>query len=140
MYKQTFKNENCELYKKLLINIRSCYTISQIEMVLQVFTNRSHDEKSTKPISQTLMQHIQRIQRSVQIKEQKVDRFWKFHYSRCSFSVLLGWANAIKVWANAIKIPDQHKCQKKEILILSFWYMCYKSLGFNPSYSSYSNK
>ena len=22
MYKQTFKNENCELYKKLLINIR----------------------------------------------------------------------------------------------------------------------
>ena len=30
------------------------------------------------------------------------------NYSRCSFSVLLGWANAIKVRANAIKIPDQH--------------------------------
>ena len=29
--------------------------------------------------------------------------------SRCSFSVLSGWANAIKVWANAIKIPDHHK-------------------------------
>ena len=29
--------------------------------------------------------------------------------SLCNFSVLLRWANAIKVWANAIKMPDQHK-------------------------------
>ena len=57
------------------------------------------------------------------------------HDSRHSFSVLLGWANAIKVWANAIKMPDQHKYLKKrifasykmfrqgfEILVLSFNY------------------
>ena len=26
------------------------------------------------------------------------------HFSHCIFSVLLRWANAIKVWANAIKV------------------------------------
>ena len=31
------------------------------------------------------------------------------------FSVLLRWAIAIKVWANAIKMPDQHKYDKKLI-------------------------
>ena len=42
------------------------------------------------------------------------------HYSRRSFSVLLWWANAIKVranafkaWANAIKVQDQHKTIRK---------------------------
>ena len=50
-------------------------------------------------------------------------------YTRCSFSVLLGWANASKVWANASKLPDQpkfasYKMFRKgiEILILSFNY------------------
>jgi hypothetical protein len=38
------------------------------------------------------------------------------HYSWCSFSILLGWANANKVWANAIKMPDQHKYYKKGFL------------------------
>jgi hypothetical protein len=35
--------------------------------------------------------------------------------SRFSFSMLLEWANAIKVWASAIKMPDQHKY--KEFLL-----------------------
>ena len=26
------------------------------------------------------------------------------HCSRCSFSMLFGWVNAIKVWANVIKV------------------------------------
>ena len=46
--------------------------------------------------------------------------------SRCSFSVLLRWVNAIKVWANAIKgwanaikIQDQHK--KSANLVLGNW-------------------
>ena len=54
--------------------------------------------------------------------------------SRCSFSVLLIWVNAIKVWANAINMPDQHILKKRifasykmfrkgfEILMLSFIY------------------
>ena len=57
------------------------------------------------------------------------------YFNRFSFSVLLRWANAIKVWANGIKTPHQHKYYKKvflhptkclregiEILILSFNY------------------
>ena len=36
--------------------------------------------------------------------------------SRCSFSMISGWANAIKVWANAITMPDQHKYYKKRFL------------------------
>ena len=50
----------------------------------------------------------------------------RVHYSRCSFSVLLRWANAIKMWTNAIlKIQAQHKKIRKhcfrKLIILSNW-------------------
>ena len=48
----------------------------------------------------------------------KTLRDWRFQqYSRCIFSVLLRWANAIKVCANAIKMPDQHKYEKNGALL-----------------------
>ena len=48
-----------------------------------------------------------RILKRIQIRRNETDPTPVVgnNYSRCIFSVLLRWANAIKVWANAIKMP-----------------------------------
>ena len=75
--------------------------------------------------------------------------FTQQQYSRCSFSVLLRWvnaikvwanaikvwANAIKVWANAIKIQYQHKKSANIVLgnwkfkIFETWYEYFNTLS-----------
>ena len=47
----------------------------------------------------------------------KSQSFLKSYNSRCIFSVLLRWANAIKVWANAIKCPINTNTNKNRFLI-----------------------
>ena len=70
-----------------------------------------------------LFNESNQIFKSFHILYNHIEQLQTSPYSRCSFSVLLGWANAIKVWANAIKvwanaikvwdnaikIQDQHK-------------------------------